>query len=94
MTEPKNSIVSQYLGIFRNEGVALKIAPEVFAQIAQIAIEYKTGARGLRGICEELIGPLLYAIPNHPEIGTAIITSLFEKPRLEAQQSPVDDQPI
>lgn len=86
MTEPKNSIYQQYVDVFRNEGVALNIAPVVFQQIAEIAIEYKTGARSLRGIFEELMTPILYVIPDHPEIGSAVITSLFENPRLLARK--------
>jgi ATP-dependent Clp protease ATP-binding subunit ClpX len=82
MSEPQNSIYKQYVEIFRNEGVELSIAPLVFEQIAEIAIEYKTGARSLRGIFEELITPIFYVIPDHPEIGSAVISSLFENPRL------------
>ena len=82
MTEPQNSIYQQYVEIFRNEGVELSIAPLVFEQIAEIAIEYKTGARSLRGIFEELITPIFYVVPDHPEIGSAVISSLFENPRL------------
>jgi len=82
MTEPQGSIYKQYVEIFSNEGVELSIAPIVFEQIAEIAIEYKTGARSLRGIFEELITPILYVIPDHPEIGAAQIASLFDNPRL------------
>ncbi len=77
-----DNLYKQYVEIFRNEGVELSIAPLVFEQIAEIAIEYKTGARSLRGIFEELITPIFYVIPDHPEIGSAVISSLFENPRL------------
>ena len=87
MTEPQNSIYQQYVEIFRNEGVELSIAPLVFEQIAEIAIEYKTGARSLRGIFEELITPIFYVVPDHPEIGSAVISSLFENPRLLGKQA-------
>ncbi|WP_313950971.1 ATP-dependent Clp protease ATP-binding subunit ClpX [Accumulibacter sp.] len=79
---PKNSIYRQYVEIFRGEGVDLQVAPRVFEQIAEIAIEYKTGARSLRGIFEELITPILYVVPDHPEIGKVEISSLFENARL------------
>jgi len=82
MSVPKNSIYRQYIEIFRGEGVDLRIGPKVFEQIAEIAIEYKTGARSLRGIFEELITPILYLVPDHPEIARVEITSLFEDPRL------------
>ena len=82
MSVPKNSIYRQYVEIFRAEGVELAIAPRVFEQIAEIAIEYKTGARSLRGIFEELMTPVLYVVPDSPDIGRVEIASLFEEPRL------------
>lgn len=81
MSVPKNSIYRQYIEIFRGEGVELSIGPRVFEQIAEIAIEYQTGARSLRGIFEELITPILYLVPDNPEIGKVEILSLFEDPR-------------
>lgn len=81
MSVPKNSIYRQYVEIFRREGVELRIATRVFEQMAEIAMEYKTGARSLRGIFEELITPILYLVPDHPEIGGVDIVSLFEDAR-------------
>ncbi len=82
MSVPKNSIYNQYVEIFKGEGVELKIAPKVFEQISEIAIEYKTGARSLRGIFEELITPILYVVPDNPDIQCVEINSLFDDPRL------------
>lgn len=81
MTEPKNSISNQFKQIFKNEGTELRIEPKVYEQIADIAFEYQTGARSLRGIFEELITPILYLIPDHPEVQSVLISSLFEDPR-------------
>jgi ATP-dependent Clp protease ATP-binding subunit ClpX len=80
MTEPKNSIYEQFRQIFQNEGVELTVEPRVFEQIAEIALEYKTGARSLRGIFEELITPVLYLVPDNPDIEKALITSVFADP--------------
>ena len=80
MTEPKDSIYTQFLDIFRNEGVELTVAPRVFEQISELAMEYKTGARSLRGIFEELITPILYMVPDHPDIRKVRIASLFNEP--------------
>ncbi len=82
MSVPKNSIYRQFIEIFRAEGVELRISPKVFEQISEIAIEYKTGARSLRGIFEELITPILYVVPDNPDIFRVEITSLFEDPCL------------
>lgn len=81
MTEPKNSLHQQFVDIFHNEGVELGVAPAVFEQIAELAFEYKTGARSLRGIFEEMITPILYLVPDHPEIRKVEIASLFEEAR-------------
>jgi ATP-dependent Clp protease ATP-binding subunit ClpX len=81
MTEPKNSIFNQFRQILQNEGVELKIESEVFEQIADLAMEYKAGARSLRGIFEELLTPALYLVPDHPEVKQVVIASLFENAR-------------
>lgn len=81
LVEPKNSIHNQYLEIFRNEGVELVVGPKVFEQIADLAIEYKAGARSLRGIFEELITPILYTVPDDAAIRSVEIESLFTEPR-------------
>jgi ATP-dependent Clp protease ATP-binding subunit ClpX len=77
LTEPKNSIYSQFRDIFRNEGVELSVEPLVFDQMAELAFEYKTGARSLRGIFEELITPILFAVPDDPSIREVTIASMF-----------------
>src|SRR2546423_12244922 len=80
MTEPKNSIYGQFHEIFRNEGVELAVEAKVFEQIADLAVEYKTGARSLRGIFEELITPILYVVPDNRDIEKVVIASLFTEP--------------
>ena len=81
MTEPKNSIYSQYRQILLNSGVELAIAPQVFEQIADLAMEYKVGARSLRGIFEEMLTPVIYLVPDHPEVRQVRISSLFDNPK-------------
>ena len=80
MTEPKGSIYAQFRDIFSTEGVELTVGPRVFEQISELAMEYKTGARSLRGIFEELITPVLYMVPDNPDIRKVEITSLFSDP--------------
>jgi ATP-dependent Clp protease ATP-binding subunit ClpX len=80
LTEPRNSIYNQFKEIFRNEGVELVVGPKVFEEISEIAIEYRTGARSLRGIFEEMITPILYDIPDQPDIRKVEINSLFTTP--------------
>lgn len=80
MTEPKNAIAKQFTAMLQADGVTLEIAPLVFEQIAELAIEYKAGARSLRGIFEEMMADILYAIPDNPAIRSVSIRSLFEPP--------------
>jgi len=80
MTEPKNAIAKQFTAMLQADGVTLEIAPLVFDQIAELAIEYKAGARSLRGIFEEMMADILYAIPDNPAIRSVSIRSLFEPP--------------
>ncbi len=80
MTEPKDAIYVQFRDIFAAEGVELAIEPRVFEQLAELAIEYRTGARSLRGLFEELISPILYLVPDDHSIRRVVIESLFRDP--------------
>ena len=81
MTEPKNSIYGQYRQILQNAGVELVIETLVFEQIADLAMEYRVGARSLRGIFEEMLTPVIFLVPDHPEVRQVKIVSLFENQR-------------
>ncbi|WP_284155380.1 AAA family ATPase [Sulfuricystis multivorans] len=81
MTEPQNALYKQFRAIFAADGVELTIAPQVLEQIADLAMEYKAGARSLRGIFEEMLMPALYLVPDHPEVKQVVFTSLFDEPR-------------
>src|SRR5574343_2026059 len=82
LTEPKNAIYKQFKAMLAADGVDLQIAPDVFRQMAELAIEYKAGARSLRGIFEEMMTDVMYAVPDHPEIRRVVIRSLFEPPEI------------
>ncbi|GAB1232899.1 AAA family ATPase [Ferrigenium sp. UT5] len=82
MVEPRNSIYNQFRERLKDEGVELEIEHAAFQQIAELAPEYKVGARSLRGIFEEIFTPVLFQIPDCPEVRKVIIKSLFEEPSL------------
>ena len=88
MTEPANSLYGQFRELFKGEGVELEVAPEVFEQLADLAIEYKNGARSLRGLFEELLTPVLYVVPDDPRIQKVMITSLFAEPKVIRGERP------
>ena len=64
LTEPKNSIIRQYIKIFKLDGVELEFQPEVLDFIVDKAIEFKLGARGLRSIVETIMIDAMYEIPS------------------------------
>ncbi|MCF0190951.1 MAG: ATP-dependent Clp protease ATP-binding subunit ClpX [Marinilabiliaceae bacterium] len=64
LTEPKNSLIKQYIKIFKIDGIDLEIPEEVLDLIVDKAIEYKVGARGLRSICESIMIDKMYDAPS------------------------------
>jgi ATP-dependent Clp protease ATP-binding subunit ClpX len=81
LVEPRHSIYNQYREILRDDGVELVIEPVVFEQIADLALEYKAGARSLRGIFESLMTDVLYVLADDPGIRRVRISSLFDEPQ-------------
>jgi ATP-dependent Clp protease ATP-binding subunit ClpX len=88
MIEPRSAIFRQFAEILREDGIKLSISRNVFEQIAELAMEYKAGARSLRGIFEEMMTGVLYAIPDTPGLSEVRITSLFEEAELISQPTP------
>jgi len=74
LTEPKNAIIKQYQKLFEMDGVELEFDKAALKEIAGIAIAQKTGARGLRSIMERFMTPIMYDIPDKPEIKGCRIT--------------------
>lgn len=74
LTVPKNSIVQQYKKLFELDGVELLFEEEALRAIAQQAQDQHTGARGLRGIMEDILTDLMFEAPSDPNIDKIIIT--------------------
>ena len=64
LTEPKNALVKQYKELFKMDGVTLEFDKAALDAIVETAIEYKLGARGLRGIMETIMTDLMFNLPN------------------------------
>ena len=75
LTEPKNSLVKQYQRLFEMDGAHLEFEPGALGEIAELALERKTGARGLRAILEELLVPVMYDLPDREDIDTVRISA-------------------
>lgn len=74
LVEPKNSLVKQYQELFAMDNVKLSFEQDALEEIAAIAIEKNTGARGLRAITEQIMLELMFDIPNKKEASSVIIT--------------------
>ena len=75
MTEPKNSIVKQYETLFAMDNVELVFEKDALQKIAELTIERKTGARGLRSIIEGVLQDIMFETPSKEGIGKVTITS-------------------
>ena len=73
LTEPKNALVSQYNSLFGMDNVKLTITPEALHAVAKLAIERKTGARGLRAIMEEILMEWMYELPDKKDVTEIVI---------------------
>ena len=82
LTEPKNALVKQYMHLFQIDGIELSFEKEVFDLIVEKAMEYKLGARGLRGICEAMMLDAMFDLEGKEE-GKLYITLDYAKDKLE-----------
>ncbi len=64
LTEPKNSLIKQYIELFKIDGITLKFTEDTFDYIVDKAIEFKLGARGLRSICEAIMLNVMFEAPS------------------------------
>lgn len=74
LTEPKNSLVKQYEKLFEIEGIKLKFEEDALEFIAEKALEYKLGARGLRSICEAVMTNAMYELPSKKDVKEFVVT--------------------
>lgn len=73
LTEPKNSLVRQYETLFDMENVELEFRPGALEAVAKLAMERKTGARGLRSIMEGALLKTMYEIPSQDNVSKVVI---------------------
>lgn len=82
LTEPKNSIIKQYIKLLEMDGVKLVFQPEVLDYIVDKAIEYKLGARGLRSIVETIMIDVMYNVPSS-NVKEFVVTLDYAKEQME-----------
>ncbi|KIE48830.1 MAG: ATP-dependent Clp protease ATP-binding subunit ClpX [Acidimicrobiaceae bacterium] len=73
LSEPKNALVRQYKKIFGFEDVELTFTDEALEAVAELALERRIGARGLRSILEEVLLEVMYDIPGREDVMTCVI---------------------
>ena len=74
LTEPKNSLTKQYEKLFRMDGVKLTYGEGALEEVAALALERNTGARGLRSIMETAMTEIMYEIPSRHDVAEVVIT--------------------
>src|SRR5262249_41570240 len=87
LTEPRNALVKQYQKLFEMEGSEVEFEPGALRQIARLAKQRDTGARGLRSIVEDIMLDIMYELPDLDHKGKHVVTEavvrgeqpLFEK---------------
>lgn len=86
LKEPKNAIIKQYKKLFEFDEVKLDVEEDAVEEIARLAYERKTGARGLRSIMEKVMMDVMYEIPSDDNIAECVLTKEAvdgnEKPRV------------
>jgi ATP-dependent Clp protease ATP-binding subunit ClpX len=86
LTEPKNALVRQYGYVLDLDNVELLFEPAALKQIAHLAIERKSGARGLRAIVEEVLMDTMFDLPSRKDVKQVVVTEKSvkgkDKPKL------------
>ena len=82
LTEPKNSIIKQYVKLMAMDGVELSFDDDTLEYIVDMALEYKLGARGLRSIVETIMMEKMYEVPSGEE-KVCVITKEYAKGQID-----------
>ena len=82
LTEPKNSLIKQYSRLFELENIKLSFTDEALTFIAETALDYKLGARGLRSICEAIMTDAMYELPSQKDISSFEVDRLYAESKL------------
>lgn len=96
LKEPKNALVKQYQVLLGLDGVEVEFEDEALTAVAKIALERKTGARGLRGVLESVMMDLMFKLPSDETITRVIITKglvLGESEAIILRETDASDSP-
>jgi ATP-dependent Clp protease ATP-binding subunit ClpX len=79
LTQPKNALIKQYKKMFEYEGIDLKFTNESLEFLAEKALEYKLGARGLRSLCEAVLTDSMFELPSSKDVTEFVVDLDFAK---------------
>lgn len=82
LTQPKNALIKQYVKLFELEGIKLQFTEEAVAFIADKALEYKLGARGLRSLCEAILTDAMFEMPSNKDISEFIVDETYARDKI------------
>ena len=86
LTEPKNAVVRQYRKMFQLEDVELEFEDAALHEIARMALARKTGARGLRSICEDVLQQTMFDLPSEEGVSKVVVTEASVKGEEQPQR--------
>ena len=86
LTEPKNAVVRQYRKMFQLEDVDLEFEDAALHEIARMALARKTGARGLRSICEDVLQQTMFDLPSEEGVSKVVVTEAAVKGEEQPQR--------
>src|SRR5881398_1497387 len=81
LTEPKNALLKQYQRLFEFENVRLRFTEEALETVAELALQRKVGARGLRMILEDLMLELMYHLPMQRKVREFVVSAEMVRTR-------------
>ncbi|NBC07276.1 MAG: ATP-dependent Clp protease ATP-binding subunit ClpX [Bacteroidetes bacterium] len=82
LQEPRNALIKQYQRLFELEGIELDFTPEAIEFIAEKALDFKLGARGLRSICEAVMTDAMFELPSKHDVDTFTVDLEYAQQKL------------
>ncbi len=82
LTEPKNALIKQFVKLFEMDNVKLSFSSEAYDYIVDKAIEFRTGARGLRSILEAILTDAMFEVPSQSKHSELLITESYAAEKL------------
>lgn len=82
LVTPKNAVIRQYQALFKTEGIKLEFTKECIQFIAQKALDYKLGARGLRSICEAILTDAMFELSGQSKVKKLLVDVPYAEEKL------------